>query len=60
MKKYYHIIFWYEDDKDGWEIATEFMIHSSSEKSAISFACKETDICYDKIECYPINIIELD
>ena len=30
MKKYYHIIFWYEDDKDGWEIVNEYTIRSSS------------------------------
>ena len=60
MMKYYHIIFWYEDDKDGWEIASEFTIHSSSEKKAMSFALKEREVPYDKYECYPINIIELD
>ena len=60
MKKYYHIIFWYEDDKNGWEIANEYTICSSSENKAISFALKEMKVPYDKYECYPINIIELD
>jgi len=60
MMRYYQITFWYEDDKDGWEIASEFIIHSSSEKKAINFALKEMEVPYDKYECYPINIIELD
>jgi hypothetical protein len=46
--------------KNGWEIASEFTIHSSSEKKAISFALKEMEVPYDKYECYPITIIELD
>ena len=58
--KYYHIIFWYEDDKNGWEIANEFTVRSSSEKKASEWALKEMKASYDKYECYPINVIELD
>ena len=60
MKKYYHIIFWYEDDKEGWKITSEFIVHSSSERKAINWTIKEMKANYDKFECYETNIIEMD
>ena len=60
MKKYYHIIFWYEDDKEGWKITSEFIVHSSSKQKAINWAIKEMKAIYDKFECYETNIIEMD